>query len=75
MLGGVGLYGIGVVAFAVSPWFQLSMALMVIVGFANVCSHALVQTGAPGATMLMALAGTLAMFAIHVMIPGARHIR
>ena len=44
MLGGVGLYGAGVVAFAASPWFQLSMLLMVIVGFANVCSHALVQT-------------------------------
>ena len=114
MLGGVGLYGIGVVAFAVSPWFQLSMVLMVIVGFANVCSHALVQTviqtystsefrgrtmavfhmsnvvmtvgsmligalavpwGAPRATMLMGLAGTLAMLAINVTIPGARHIR
>ena len=44
MLGGVTLYGIGVVVFATSPWFNLSMALMVIVGFANVCSHALVQT-------------------------------
>ncbi len=44
MLGGVGLYGIGVVAFAASPWFHLSMLLMVIVGFANVCSHALEQT-------------------------------
>ena len=44
MLGGVTLYGIGVVVFAASPWFNLSMALMVIVGFANVCSHALVQT-------------------------------
>jgi predicted MFS family arabinose efflux permease len=44
MLGGVALYGLGVVAFAASPWFQLSMALMIIVGFANVCSHALVQT-------------------------------
>jgi MFS family permease len=44
MLGGVGLYGAGVIAFAASPWFQLSMLLMVIVGFANVCSHALVQT-------------------------------
>ena len=44
MLGGVALYGLGVVAFAASPWFYLSMALMVIVGFANVCSHALVQT-------------------------------
>ncbi|MGH7793816.1 MAG: MFS transporter [Candidatus Binatia bacterium] len=44
MLGGVALYGLGVVAFAASPWFQLSMALMIVVGFANVCSHALVQT-------------------------------
>jgi MFS family permease len=44
MLGGVGLYGAGVVAFAASPWFHLSIVLMVIVGFANVCSHALVQT-------------------------------
>src|SRR5690606_14672458 len=37
-------YGVSVVAFAASPWFHLSMILMVIVGFANVCSHALVQT-------------------------------
>ncbi|MEX0804399.1 MAG: MFS transporter [Candidatus Binatia bacterium] len=44
MLGGVTLYGISVVGFAVSPWFQFSMALMVVVGLANVCSHALVQT-------------------------------
>lgn len=44
MLGGVALYGAGVIAFAASPWFHLSMVLMVIVGFANVCSHALVQT-------------------------------
>lgn len=44
MLGGVVLYGLSVVAFSASPWFQLSIVLMVIVGFANVCSHALVQT-------------------------------
>jgi predicted MFS family arabinose efflux permease len=44
MLGGVALFGASVMAFAASPWFQLSMALMVVVGFANVCSHALVQT-------------------------------
>jgi MFS family permease len=44
MLGGVALYGVSVVAFAASPWFELSLVLMVIVGFANVCSHALVQT-------------------------------
>ncbi len=90
------------------------MALMVIVGFANVCSHALVQTviqtyspsefrgrtmaifhmsnvvmtlgsmligalavvwGTPLAVMLMGLAGTLAMGAIHVALPSTRHIR
>jgi MFS family permease len=44
MLSGVTLYGISVTVFAVSPWFNLSMVLMVVVGFANVCSHALVQT-------------------------------
>jgi MFS family permease len=114
MLGGVVLYGLSVVAFAASPWFQLSIVLMVIVGFANVCSHALVQTviqayspaefrgrmmsifhlsnvvftvgsmligafatwwGAQWATALMSVAGALAMVAIHVTIPGARHIR
>lgn len=114
MLGGVALYGLSVVAFAASPWFSLSVALMVIVGFANVCSHALVQTviqtyspsefrgrtmaifhmsnvvmtlgsmligalavawGTPWATIAMGLAGTVAMFAIHVALPSARHIR
>lgn len=44
MLGGVAVYGVSLVAFAASPWFSLSMALMVIIGFTNVCSHALVQT-------------------------------
>jgi MFS family permease len=114
MLGGVALYGLSVVAFAASPWFDLSMALMVIVGFANVCSHALVQTviqtyspsefrgrtmaifhmsnvvmtvgsmligalavawGTPWATIAMGLAGALAMLAIHLALPSARHIR
>jgi MFS family permease len=114
MLGGVTLYGVGVVAFAASPWFELSMVLMVIVGFANVCSHALVQTviqtyspsefrgrmmaifhmsnvvmtlgsmligalatlwGTPWAVALMGTAGAAAMLAIHLCLPGARHIR
>jgi MFS family permease len=44
MLGGVVIYGLGVIGFAFSPWFTLSMVLMVIVGFANVCAHAIVQT-------------------------------
>ena len=44
MLGGVTVYGLVIVIFAASPWFQLSMALMGIVGICHVYSHALVQT-------------------------------
>jgi MFS family permease len=44
MLGGVAVYGVSLIAFAASPWFTLSMGLMVITGFTNVCSHALVHT-------------------------------
>jgi predicted MFS family arabinose efflux permease len=44
MLGGVTLYGFLIVAFAASPWFEFSLALMGIVGFVHVTSHALAQT-------------------------------
>src|SRR5262245_27525186 len=44
MLGGVTLYGIIIVAFAASPWFELSVLLMGIVGIVHVTSHALAQT-------------------------------
>ena len=44
MLAGVTAYGIVIVAFAASPWFNLSVALMVIVGIVHVTSHALAQT-------------------------------
>jgi predicted MFS family arabinose efflux permease len=44
MLGGVALYGLLVIAFAVSPWFSLSMVLMAGIGLCHVTSHALVQT-------------------------------
>lgn len=44
MLGGVALYGVSVMAFALSPWFHLSFGLMILVGAAHVSSHALVQT-------------------------------
>ena len=44
MLGGVALYGVGTAVFGASPWFSFSMFLMIVIGFANVCSHALVQT-------------------------------
>jgi len=44
MLGGVTLYGLVIVAFAASRWFELSLALMGIVGMVHVTSHALAQT-------------------------------
>ncbi len=44
MLVGVTLYGVSVIAFATSPWFKLSVALMLFVGLFHVTSHALVQT-------------------------------
>ncbi len=44
MLGGIILYALSVVAFSVSPWFKLSIVLMIVVGLFHVTSHALVQT-------------------------------
>jgi MFS family permease len=44
MLAGVILYGLSVVAFSASPWFPLSVGLMVIVGLFHVSSNTLVQT-------------------------------
>jgi predicted MFS family arabinose efflux permease len=44
MLGSVMLYGFFTVMFAASPWFWLSVVLMVIIGLCHVHSHALVQT-------------------------------
>ena len=44
MLVGVTLYGIIIAAFAISPWFKLSVILMGLVGVVHVTSHALAQT-------------------------------
>lgn len=44
MLGGVALYGLVVIAFAASTWFELSIVLMGVTGLCHVHSHALVQT-------------------------------
>jgi MFS family permease len=44
MLGSVTVYGFLLVVFAVSPWFQVSLVVMAIVGLCHVHSHALVQT-------------------------------
>jgi len=44
MLVGVTLYGMIVAAFAISPWFKLSVVLMGLVGAVHVTSHALAQT-------------------------------
>ncbi len=44
MLVGVTVYGIIIAAFALSPWFSLSVILMGLVGVVHVTSHALAQT-------------------------------
>jgi sugar phosphate permease len=44
MLVGVTAYGLSVMAFSASPWFPLSVGLMVVVGLFHVSSHALVHT-------------------------------
>jgi MFS family permease len=44
MIGGVGVYGLLVVGFAMSTWFSLSMVLMAVMGLCHVAAHALVQT-------------------------------
>ncbi|MDP2646375.1 MAG: MFS transporter [Desulfobacterales bacterium] len=44
MLGSATVYGCILVIFAASPWFHLSLAMMLIAGICNVLSHALVQT-------------------------------
>ncbi len=44
MLGSVMLYGLVLVVFAASPWFYLSLAVMLIAGSCNVLSHAVAQT-------------------------------
>ncbi len=44
MLVGVTLYGMIIAAFAFSPWFELSVLLMGLVGVVHVTSHALAQT-------------------------------
>jgi MFS family permease len=44
MLVGVTVYGLLIAAFAVSPWFKLSVILMGLVGVVHVTSHALAQT-------------------------------
>ena len=114
MLGGVVLYGIGTALFGASPWFYFSMFLMIVIGLANVCSHALVQTvlqtysppefrgrtialfhmaqvvmtlgsviigalaavsGAQWATVMMGIAGALAMLAVQLTLPRTWHIR
>lgn len=44
MLGSVLIYGLVIVIFAASSWFQLSLVMMVLAGLCHVHSHALVQT-------------------------------
>jgi len=62
MLGGVTGYGLSVVAFSASPWFKLSMVLMMIVGLFHVSSHALVQTVIQGYSPREFRGRTMAIF-------------
>ena len=62
MLGGVLLYGLSVVAFALSSSFPLSLGLMTLVGLAHVSSHALVQTVIQTYTQAAFRGRTMAIF-------------
>jgi MFS family permease len=44
IVGGVTIYGLGVLGFAVSTWLLLSMVLMVVLGICNVASNTVIQT-------------------------------
>lgn len=44
MISGATVFGLSLIAFAYSPWFALSAALMVLLGLCNVSCHALVRT-------------------------------
>jgi MFS family permease len=71
MLGGVTLYGMIVVAFAASPWFNLSLMLMVMVGIVHVTSHALAQTVIQTYSPAEFRGRTMAMFHMtHVVLLG-----
>jgi len=62
MLVGVALYGLVITAFAVSPWFELTMGLMVFTGLFHVTSHALVQTVIQGHSPSEFRGRTIAVF-------------
>jgi MFS family permease len=44
IVGGVTIYGIGVLGFAASTWLLVSVALMVVLGICNVASNTVIQT-------------------------------
>ena len=62
MLVGVALYGVSVAVFAGSPWFRLSIVLMLFVGLFHVTSHALVQTVVQGNSPTEFRGRTMAIF-------------
>lgn len=62
MLGGVGAYGLLVVVFAFSTWFNLSLVLMAVIGLCHVASHALVQTVIQAYSPLQYRGRTMALF-------------
>ena len=68
MLGSSMLYGIVLVIFSASPWFALSLAVMVVAGLCHVHSNALVQTVIQSYSPAEFRGRTLAMFSMSMML-------
>jgi MFS family permease len=78
MMSGLGIYGLCVVGFGVSPWFAVSTAFMVVAGLCNISVHALIQTIVQGHSppelrgrMMGAFQQTQVMWTLGSMIAGA----
>ena len=77
MLGGLGIYGLCVMAFGVSHWFAVSTGIMVVAGLCNIGVHALIQTIVQGHSppelrgrMMGAFQQTQVMWTLGSMIAG-----
>ncbi|MFM9970519.1 MAG: MFS transporter [Burkholderiales bacterium] len=68
MFGSVVLYGLVVMAFAASPWFALSCALMVLAGLCQPLSNALVQTVIQSHAPVELHGRTMALFSMHMVL-------
>ncbi len=65
MLGSVVVYGLVVMGFAASPWFALSLCIMVLAGLCHPLSNALVQTVIQSNAPRELHGRTMALFSMH----------